>query len=256
MMKKVSGVLLVGVLSLFATGSYSGTSGYRLVKKIPIAGDWQWDYIGEDNASRHIFVSHGPHLEVIDADKDEVVATIMEPGVDPSKPETMQGQGARGGAAAPELGRGFVTNARDGSVSIFDLKTLKVLSVVKVGENPDGYVYDPASRRGFTFSNRIKGAAAVDIADAKLAGTVKLDGKPEAAAADGKGHVYVNVQDKDKITKFDSKTLTVLENWPTAPCQEPTSMAIDPKKQRLFIGCRGKTPMLVVMNTENGKIIT
>jgi YVTN family beta-propeller protein len=254
-MKNLLVILCVVSLLVFATISHAADS-YHLLKKIPIPGEGTWDYIGIDSANRHVFVSHGPQLEILNADTYQLDGKIVAPGVDFSKPETLTGQGVRGGTAAPDLGRGFIPNARDGSVSIFDLKTLKVLSIVKVGENPDGYVYDPATHRGFTFSNRTKAAAAVDIAEAKLAGMVPLGSKPEAAAADGKGHVFVNMQEKDVVTKIDSRRLMVEESWPTAPCHEPTSMAMDTKNNRLFIGCRGTQTMLVVMDASNGKIIT
>jgi len=254
-MRNLLSFIFVALLIALATVSHAADT-YHLLKKIPIPGDGTWDYIGIDSANRHVFVSHGPQLEILNADTYQLDGKIVAPGVDFSKPETLTGQGVRGGTAAPDLGRGFIPNARDGSVSIFDLKTLKVLSIVKVGENPDGYVYDPATHRGFTFSNRTKAAAAVDIADAKLAGMVPLGSKPEAAAADGKGHVFVNMQEKDVVTKIDSRKLTAEENWPTAPCHEPTSMAMDTKNNRLFIGCRGTQPMLVVMDASNGKIVT
>ena len=254
-MKKL--VLIACVASFVAIAATSHAAGsYRVIKTIKIPGDWTWDYIGIDSANRHVFVSHGPQLEILNADTYQIDGKIVAPGVDFSNPETLTGQGVRGGTAAPELGRGFVPNARDGSVSVFDLKTLKVISTVKVGENPDGYVYDPASKRGFTFSNRTKSALAVDLSEPKLAGSVPLGSKPEAAAADGKGHVFVNMQEKDMVTKIDSRKLVVEENWPTAPCSQPSSMAIDRKTSRLFIGCRGKTPMLAVMDATNGKIIT
>ena len=255
-MKRLSQISFIAALAVLAAAVHAAT-GYRLLKTIPIPGaGTSWDYLGADSVNRHIFVSHGPQLEVLDADSYAVVGKIVAPGVDFSNPETLTGQGVRGAAAAPDLGLGFTSNGRDGSMSIFDLKTLKVLAVVKVGENPDGYLYDPASHRGFTFSNRTKGGTAVDLKEAKVAGNVALGGKPEAAAADGKGHVFVNVQDKDIVTKFDSRKLAVEESWPTAPCHEPTSMAIDAKNRRLFVGCRGQAPLLLVMDTENGKIIT
>ena len=243
----------LALLSLLATVAYSA-GGYRLLKRIPISGDGTWDYIGADSVNRRIYVSHGSQLEVLDADSGAIVGKILAPGVNPADPSTLQGQGVRGAAIAPELGRGFTSNGRDSSMTIFDLKTLKVLGVVKVGENPDGYLYDPASRRAFTFSNRTKAATAVDGAAGTVAGNIDLGGKPEAAATDGKGLVYVNIQDKNLVTKFDSRKLTVMASWPTAPCEEPTSMAIDAKNHRLFVGCRNK--LLAVMNTENGKIIT
>jgi YVTN family beta-propeller protein len=254
-MKNLLLSVFLAALMAFASVSHAADT-YHLLKKIPIPGDGTWDYIGIDSANRHVFVSHGPQLEILNADSYQLDGKIVAPGVDFSKPETLTGQGVRGGTAAPELGRGFIPNARDGSVSIFDLKTLKVIATIKVGENPDGYVYDPATRRGFTFSNRTKAAAAVDISEARLAGMVPLGSKPEAAAADGKGHVFVNMQEKDMVAKIDSRKLVVEENWPTGPCHEPTSMAMDIKNNRLFIGCRGTQTMLVVMDASNGRIMT
>jgi len=254
MKKSLAGVCVVALVLIASV--CQAASSYHLIKSIPIPGDWSWDYIGMDSANRHVFVSHGPQLEILNADTYQIDGKIVAPGVDFSNPETLTGQGVRGGAAAPDIGRGFVPNARDGSVSIFDLKTLKVLATVKVGENPDGYVYDPATKRGFTFSNRTKGAIAVDLVDAKVAGTVPLGSKPEAEAADGKGHVFVNMQEKDMVTKIDSRKLAVDVSWPTAPCKQPSSMAMDTKTNRLFIGCRGDSPMLAVMDASNGRIVT
>jgi YVTN family beta-propeller protein len=247
----------IGAATLILTGvSAQAASGYHLIKTIPIQGDWTWDYIGMDSAHRHVLVSHGPQLEVLNADTYRIDGKIVAPDVDFSKPETLAVMDVRGGAAAEDIGRGFVPNAHDGSVSIFDLNTLKVLATVKVGENPDGYLYDPATQRGFTFSNRSKGAIAVDLRDARLAGTVPLGSKPEAGAADGEGHIFVNMQEKDAVAKIDSRKLMLEATWPTAPCKQPTSMAIDTKNNRLFVGCRGDSPMLVVMDSTNGKIIT
>ena len=231
-------------------------SGYRLIKTIPIPGDWTWDYIGMDSTHRHVLVSHGPQLEILNADTYRVDGKIPAPDADFSKPDTLAAMDVRGGAAGEDIGRGFVTNARDGSVTIFDLNSLKVLATVKVGPNPDGYLYDPATKRGFTFSNASKGAIAVDLPNAKLAGTVALGSKPEAGAADGKGHIFVNLQEKDQVAKIDSRKLTLEETWATGPCKQPTSMAIDNSTNRLFVGCRGDSPILVLMDSTNGKNVT
>ena len=253
-MKKSAGFVCAVTLMLSGFGAQAA-SGYHLIKSVPIPGDWTWDYIGMDSTNRHVLVSHGPQLEILNADTYRIDGKIVAPDADFSKPETLAAMDVRGGAAAEDIGRGFVPNARDGSVSIFDLKTLKVLATVKVGDNPDGYVYDPATQRGFTFSNRVKGAVAVDLRDAKMAGTVALGSKPEAGAADGKGHIFVNLQEKDAVAKIDSRKLMLEDTWPTAPCKQPTSMAMDTKTNRLFIGCRGDSPILVVMDSTNGKIV-
>jgi YVTN family beta-propeller protein len=248
---------LACAVALTVTGfSAQADSGYHLIKTIPIPGDWTWDYIGMDSTHRHVLVSHGPQLEILNADTYQIDGKIVAPDVDFSKPETLAVMDVRGGAAAEDIGRGFVPNAHDGSVSIFDLNTLKVLANVKVGANPDGYLYDPATQRGFTFSNRIKGAVAIDLRDAKMAGEVTLGSKPEAGAADGKGHIFVNLQEKDQVARIDSRNLKLEATWPTGACKQPTSMAIDAAKNRLFVGCRGDSPVLVVMDTTNGNIVT
>jgi len=253
---KKSFASLCAVTVLAAGFAAHADSGYHLIKTIPIPGDWTWDYIGMDSTHRHVLVSHGPQLEVLNADTYRIDGKIVAPDVDFSKPETLAVMDVRGGAAAEDIGRGFVPNAHDGSVSIFDLNTLKVLAVVKVGANPDGYLYDPATKRGFTFSNRIKGAVAIDLREAKMAGEVTLGSKPEAGAADGKGHIFVNLQEKDQVAKIDSRKLALEETWSTGPCKQPTSMAIDAANNRLFVGCRGDSHILIVMDTTNGKIIT
>ena len=229
-MKKTAGLVCAVTLGLTGFAAHAA-SGYHLIKTIPIQGDWTWDYIGMDSTHRHVLVSHGPQLEILNADTYKIDGKIVAPDVDFSKPETLAVMDVRGGAAAEDIGRGFVPNAHDGSVSIFDLNTLKVLATVKVGENPDGYLYDPATKRGFTFSNRIKGAVAIDLPNAKMAGEVALGSKPEAGAADGKGHIFVNLQEKDQVAKIDSRNLKLEATWPTAPCKQPTSMAIDAARQ-------------------------
>src|ERR1019366_6261237 len=120
-------------------------------------------------------------------------------------------------------------NGRAASMTIFDLKTLKSLGEVQVAESPDGFLYDPATHRAFSFSRRAKNATAVDGAEGKAAGMVDLGGTPEAAAADGKGHIFVDIQDQDRVVKIDSRKLTVEDSWPVPPCHQPTSMAIDTK---------------------------
>jgi sugar lactone lactonase YvrE len=115
-------------------------------------------------------------------------------------------------------------------------------------------LYDPSSRRAFLFSARTEDATAVDGVRRKVTGTIPLGGKPEAATSDEKGHLFVNIEDKDLVLELDAKKLTVMESWPVAPCREPASMAIDARNQRIFVGCRNQ--LMVVMNTNNGQVIT
>src|SRR5205807_6562105 len=121
---------------------------------------------------------------------------------------------------------------------VFDLKTLKETAKIKIeGENPDAILYDPASKRVFTFNGRSKNATVIDATNNTVVATVPLDGKPEFSASDGKGTVFVNIEDKNEITAIDAKKAAVIKSWPLAPCEEPSGLAIDQKHRRLFAGC-------------------
>jgi DNA-binding beta-propeller fold protein YncE len=157
-------------------------------------------------------------------------------------------------ALAPEFGRGFTSNGREGTVSIFDLKTLQTLKKVEVGENPDAILYDPATKRVFTFNGRSQDATAVDAQKGTVLGKVKLGGKPEFAATDEKGGVFVNIEDKSELVALDPDKLAVKSRWPLAPCEEPSGLAIDRKNRRLFAGCDNKT--MAIVDADNGKVIT
>lgn len=225
-------------------------SEYQVLRKIPIAGDGNWDYVSADSVNRRLYVSHGTELEVLDLDSGEIVGKLIPPTTE-NAPTPMLTHGA---AVAPDLGLGFTSNGAASSTTIFDLKTLKTLAEVKLNGAPDGFLYDPSSRRAFLFSARTEDATAVDGVQRKVTGTIPLGGKPEAATSDEKGHLFVNIEDKDLVLELDAKKLTVMESWPVAPCREPASMAIDARNQRIFVGCRNQ--LMVVMNTNNGQVIT
>jgi DNA-binding beta-propeller fold protein YncE len=235
--------LAVSLFFLAAAGATLAAepAGYRLLKTIPVKGDGGWDYLTVDEAARRVYVSHGNQVEVLDADSGELKGTVADTN------------GVHGIAVAPDAGRGFTSNGRADSVTIFDLKTLKNLGEVKTGRNPDAIIYDPTSKRVFAFNGRDASATAIDAAEGKAAGTVELGGRPEFAAADGAGHVFVNLEDKNTLVKFDAQKLKVLERWPLAPGETPTGLALDPRGKRLFVGCRNK--LLVVVNAEDGKVV-
>jgi DNA-binding beta-propeller fold protein YncE len=238
----------VSVLFLFAFGFTIGSgqtnpnpSGYHLLKKIEVGGEGGWDYLFADSDAHRLYVSHATKVVVIDTDKDIVIGEI---------PNT---NGVHGIAVAEDLGRGFISDGRDDAVTIFDLKTLKTLDTVKVGKNPDAIIYDPASKRVFTFNGRSADATAIDAETGKIAGTIALGGKPEFATSDGKGNVFVNIEDKSEVIELDAQKLTVKAHWPIAPGEEASGMAIDHKNHRLFIVCSNKK--MIVMNAESGKVV-
>jgi YVTN family beta-propeller protein len=161
--------------------------------------------------------------------------------------------GVHGIALAPELGRGFTSNGREGTVTIFDLSTLKPITRVKVGENPDAILFDPATKRVFTFNGKSNDSTAIDAATGNVVGKISLGGKPEFAVTTGTGELFVNLEDKSELLSLDPKDLKVKSRWPLAPCQEPSGLALDAKNRRLFAGCDNK--MMAVVNADTGKVI-
>ena len=217
------------------------SSGYHLLNKIEVGGEGGWDYLFDDSDAHRLYVSHATKVVVIDTDTDKVVGEI---------PNT---NGVHGIAVAKDFGRGFVSDGRDNSVMIFDLKTLKTIDTVKVGKNPDCIIYDAASKRVFAFNRGDSTVTAIEAKDGKVAGTLDLGGHPEFATADGKGMVYVNLDDKSQIVPIDSLKLEVKNHWSVAPGEDPSGMAIDLKTRRLFVVCGNKK--MVVINADTGKVV-
>jgi DNA-binding beta-propeller fold protein YncE len=216
-------------------------SGYHVIKTVSLGGEGGWDYVHVDSDARRIYISRGTHVVVLDADTYAVVGDI---------PDT---QGVHGIAVASDLGRGFTSNGRTNDVTIFDLKTLKSLGTAKTDANPDAIIYDPVSKRVFTFNGRGKNVTAINAADGTVAGTIPLGGKPEFAVADGKGTVYVNNEDTSVLHHLDAQTLKELHHWPLSPCKSPSGLAMDVSNRRLFSVCDEK--VMAVVNTDTGKVV-
>ena len=248
---KMIGFLLLSICALgavlFSARSAArvvppAASGYHLAKTIPIGGEGQWDYTIVDSDARRVYVTHATHVVVLDADSDAVVVDI---------PDT---QGVHGIALAPDLGRGFTSNGKSNTVTIFDLKTLKTIGTVAVGgQNPDAIFYDAASKRVLAFNGKTNNATAISAADGKVVGTIPVGGKPEFAAGAGDGHVFVNIEDKSEILQIDAQKFTILNRWPLAPCKEPSGLAMDTKNRRLFAVC--DNTMMAVVNADTGKVV-
>lgn len=226
-----------------ASGRVAGPAPrYRLLQRIPIGEEGGWDYLSLDPEARRLYISRATRVLVLDVDTGARAGGIKGT------------QGVHGIALAPDLHRGFTSNGRTSTVTIFDTQSLAVVAEVPVtGENPDAILYDRASRRVFTFNGRGKNATALDAATGAVAGTIGLDGKPESAAADGSGRVFVNIEDRNEVAALDTRTLQVEARWGLAPCEEPTGMAIDAAHRRLFIGCHNRT--MVVVDTETGRVV-
>src|SRR5579863_8922520 len=224
-----------------AAAQAPGPSGYHLLKKIKLGGEGFWDYLNFDSSTRRLFISRGTKVIVLDVDSEKVVGEI---------PDTA---GVHGIALSPDSGNGFTSNGQAGTVSIFDLKSLPVVGHAQAGTNPDAIVYDPATKRVFAMNGRSGDVTAIDAVTGNVVGTIPVGGKLEFAAADGAGHLYVNVENKSEEVQIDSKNLVVTAHWPLDPCKEPSGLAIDAKNHRLFAGCDNK--MMAVIDTDSGKVI-
>jgi DNA-binding beta-propeller fold protein YncE len=218
------------------------SSGYHLTGEIKLGGEGGWDYLTVDSAARRLYISHNTKVVVVDIDNDKTVGEIGNLS------------GVHGIALAPDYGRGYISNGRSSMITIFDLKTLATIGEVKsTGENPDAILYDPYSYQIFAFNGRSKNATVLEVKTGKVVGTIELGGKPEFAATDLEGRVFVNIEDKSEVVELGAKDLAVKARWPLAPCEEPSGMAIDRAHHRLLIGCSNK--LAAFMDTGSGKVV-
>jgi hypothetical protein len=235
--------LLVGVLGALVptTLLLAAATGYHVLGEIKIGGEGGWDYLTVDSGPRRLYVSHATHVVVVDLDSEKVVGDIADtPGV-------------HGIAVAPPLNRGFVSNGRSNNVTIFDLKTLKTIGQVATGENPDSIRFDSVSNRVFTFNGRSKNSTAIDAKTGMVVGTIPLPGKPEFSVADGKGKVYVNIEDTNELVEIDTAKASVTKKYPLTGCDGPSGLAIDVKDRRLFSVCSNR--VMAVSDPDAGKVV-
>jgi len=236
---------LVVILAIVAGGlaiPASADGPYRQRKEIVIGGEGGWDYLTVDADARRLYVSHATKVVVIDMDSETAVGEIAPaPGV-------------HGIALAPDLGRGFVSNGRENTASIVDLKTLKILGTVKTGENPDAILYEPVHHEVYAFNGRGHSATVFDAKTGEVRATIPLPGKPEFAVFDEEaGRIYNNIEDTSQLVAIDPASHSVVATWPIAPGEEASGLALDPATHRLFVGC-GNAMMLMV-DASNGYVL-
>jgi len=212
---------------------------YHVLNTYILGGDGGWDYLNLDPASGKLFITRGTHVMVVDPANGKVVADIT--GL----------QGIHGTVFAN--GRAYVTEGGANRLAVIDTKTFTKIGEIAVGTRPDAALYDPVSKRIFTFNSISKDATAVDVASGKAVGTVPLGGKPEAAASDGAGTIFVNIEDKSELVAFDAATLAVKQHYPLAPCEEPSGIAADVAHGRVFSGCDNK--LIAVTDMKTGKVL-
>lgn len=228
--------------ALLVVTTLSAAGGRHLIKKIPVPGDYGWDYLTADSEGRRLYVSHDKEVVVIDLDSQAIIGEI--PGSD-----------VHGIAVVRDLGRGFISATDPGSVTIFDLKTLSVIDKVAVGEDPNAIFYDRKTKRVFTIDRGSKRVSAIDPKTGKVVGTVEdLGGRTEHAVSDDAGHVFLNMQSLGTLLRIDAQALKVTDRWKLAPCEQPSSMDMDRAHQRVFIGCRNG--FMTVVDAATGRIVT
>jgi len=229
------------MILILASVALAAPPAYKVVSKIKIGGAGRWDYCFVDSANHRLYVSHGTQTEVIDTATDKLIGTITGT------------TGVHGIAIADDLGKGFTSDGGDNDVTVFDLKTLKVLSKVKTGQNPDAIIYEPTSHRIFTFNGRSGDSTAIDAKTGDvIAASIAMGGKPEFAQIDHKGHIYANIEDKNEIIEVDAKNALVAKRYSIAPCDSPSGLAIDPKG-RLYSVCENK--IMIVSDPASGKVL-
>src|SRR5271166_5748098 len=236
--------ILALIVALFSIAVVPATAqkSFKLADRVKLGGEGGWDYLTYDPDANRVFITRGNHVMVVDAKTLKPTDDIT--GL----------SGIHGVALAPQLSRGFITSGGDDMLVIFDLKTLKVLDKVKVGGRPDAILYDASAKRVYTFNARTQDSTVVDAASGKVVGTIPLGGKPETAVADGKGNVYVNIEDRSEIVRIDTAKLTVAEHFPMAGCDDPSALAIDAAHRRLFAGCASK--VVAVVDPDAGRLVT
>ena len=232
----------LGLGVLIAAMAASAAPSYHVIKTVTIGGDGGWDYLTTQSVARRLYISRSTHVIVMNLDTGKQIGEIADtPGV-------------HGIALALELNRGFTSNGQEGTVSMFDLKTLATISKIKAGENPDAILYDAASKRVFAFNGRSHDATVIDADKGSVLGTIPLGGKPEFAASDARGGIFVNNEDTSELLAIDPMKMEVKARWPLKPCESPSGLSMDRRHHRLFVGCDNK--MMAVVDSDNGKVVT
>jgi DNA-binding beta-propeller fold protein YncE len=229
-------------LMLFtASATLQTAPAYKITQTFTLGGDGGWDYIVPEPASHRLFIGRQNRVMVVDENSGMLLGEVT--GL----------RGAHGTAIVPATGHGFATSGTDGSVVMFDLKTLKELGRIAAAEDADAIIYDGASNRVFTFNGDAHSSTVIDPQAGKLVTSIELGGKPEYGVSAGTGKVFVNLTDISEIVEIDARAATVLRRWPTAPCRQPVAMAIDTAHHRLFSGCRNG--VMAISDFETAKVV-
>jgi DNA-binding beta-propeller fold protein YncE len=240
-------VVSVAVFILAGSSLLVAATGYHLLKKYTFgaaegATREYFDYVSVDSEARRVYLSHGTEVIVMDADSGASIGRIT--GL----------KQCHGVAVASEFGRGYISDGEQGKAIIFDLKTLKVTGEAAADKDADAIIYDAFSKRVFVMDGDPHNATVIDAKSGRVVGKIELGGGPEFAVADGKGTIYINLENKSEVVALDSSSLKIKSRWPVAPAGGPTALAMDIEHHRLFSA--GREPQkLVVIDCDSGKVL-
>jgi YVTN family beta-propeller protein len=220
---------------------FAADGPYQVVQTWKLGGDGGWDYLTVDAPAHLLYITRGNRVMVVDVNSGQLVREIT--GF----------QGIHGVALDSDGRYGYVSDGRAGEAKVFDRASGQVVTSIPVGKNPDAIVFEPTKKYVITLNGGSSDASVIDTASKKVIATISLPGRPEFAAADGKGSVYVNIEDKSELARIDAGTLKVTGVWPLAPCEGPSGLAMDTGKRRLFSVCDGKT--MAVTDADSGKVV-
>jgi len=234
--------LLVAAFVMMGTTAICQTEQYHILKTFPVSGDGKWDYLAVSPVNDYLYISHGTQVNVIDKITGNPVMVI---------PNTT---GVHGIAFAPDVEKGFISCGKLNKVIVFNINSNEVTGEIKTGENPDAIMYDDYSKKVYVCDGKSKDLTVIDPTNNKVVTTIALGGKPETAVSDGEGNIYINIEDRNEIVKLNANRLVVTAHYPLGKGAEgPAGLAIDRVTKRLFAGCDN---LVVMMNAENGKIVT
>jgi YVTN family beta-propeller protein len=233
---------LAGLLCLLWISPALRGQQYAVTDRIPFPGDQTyWDYLLADSSNHHLYVTHGNEVLILDLNSLKKVASITNL------------KRVHGVALARDLNKGFISDGGDNAVVVFDLDSNAVKQKIKVGEAPDAVLYEPAQKRVYAFNAHSHNASVIDSATERIIATVPLSGVPEFAATDGKGNVFVNIENRNSVVRLSSDGMKVQNEWSLAPCEGPSGLAMDAQRRRLFSVCDNR--FMIVTDADSGKQI-
>lgn len=234
-------IILSGiVIGIFGTVLAQHTPSFKIINTFYIASAGGWDYLEVGPVNNWLYVSHGTQVNILNKVSGDSVGVIEN---------TI---GVHGIAFDVANKKGFASNGRLNTVTVFDMTTNRVLAQIATGQNPDAISYEPFSKKIITCNGRSKNLSIIDPVSNMVTDSVDLGGKPETAVSDGMGKLFVNIEDKNEIVVVDTKTFKVLNHWSIAPGEGPTGLAMDKTTKRLFAGC---DKLLMVIDATNGNVV-